>query len=245
MKITTSFTYDLPDEYLTQTSELNKTATGTYSGPHKMFVFVDRETGLLQISQSFIATSGKPEEVEIANIRAGVDKIAVLLNPLENNLDALIASFYINIDSSPESGYPQKSYALDDGTVYYTRPDPTTPDHTYEGSQIFYDVENGNWKTPLPWKLAHITMEEHVIARDSIVAGTQTDLDENGNLYTQEMKDKLQEFIDTLSSCYDMYENVPAHMIPFPADPKVNWISDYDYNLDPENLLGSDNLPKT
>jgi len=49
MNITTSFTYNLPDEYLAQTSELNKTATLTYSGPHKLFVFVDRETGLLKV----------------------------------------------------------------------------------------------------------------------------------------------------------------------------------------------------
>jgi hypothetical protein len=244
MNITTSFTYNLPDEYLAQTSELNKTATLTYSGPHKLFVFVDRETGLLQIPQSFMPSSGKAEEIEIANIRAGLDKVAVLLSPLESNLDALIASFYIGVNTSPESGHPQKEYALDDGTVYYSRPDPTSPDHTYDTTQIYYDLENGNWKTPFPWKLPHITMEQHVIARDSIVAGTQNDLDENGHLYTQEMKDAVQEFIDGLMSCYDVYENAEAHMIPFPADIKVGWRQDYDYNLDPENLLGPDKLPK-
>ena len=243
MNITTSYTYNLPDEYLDQTADLGKTATATYTGPHKLFVFVDKESGVLQASQSFMPSSGKESEVEVANIRAGLDQIAVLLSPLESELEALIASFYIILDTSSDSVYPQKEYKLPDGTVYYSRPEPTSPEHTYEVSQVRYDVVNKKWITPFPWKVPHITMEQHVAARDSIVAGFQNTLDENGLLYTQEMKDKLQEFIDELQSCYDVYENVPAHMIPFPIDPTVTWKENYDYNLDPENLLGSNKLP--
>lgn len=245
MNITKTFSYDIPDEYLAQTAKLKKKATATYNGPDKMFVFVSKEDGLLHTSQSFVPTSGKPSEKESVDIRAGIDQVAVLLNPAENELDALIASFYIGIDTTPESGYPQKEYALEDGVVYYTRPDPTSPDHTYEVSQIKYDLENENWITPFPWKLPHINMEQHMSARDGILSATEFDLAENGNLYTEKMKDVLLQYIDELKNCYEKFKDIPAHMIPFPTDPKFGWTPDYDYNLDPDNLLDTKTkLPK-
>ena len=46
-KISKEFTYDLPDEYTKQTSDLGLTATATYEGPEFLYVFVDAATGRL------------------------------------------------------------------------------------------------------------------------------------------------------------------------------------------------------
>ena len=40
-QITKDFTYDIPDEYLAQTNADGDTATASYTGPEKLWVFVD------------------------------------------------------------------------------------------------------------------------------------------------------------------------------------------------------------
>ena len=44
-EITKQFTYDIPDDYLSQTNSKGDTATATYTGPEKLYVFVDQVTG--------------------------------------------------------------------------------------------------------------------------------------------------------------------------------------------------------
>ena len=44
-KISKEYTYNLPDEYTKQTSDLGLTATATYEGPEFLYVFVDAATG--------------------------------------------------------------------------------------------------------------------------------------------------------------------------------------------------------
>ena len=44
-QITKDFTYDIPDEYLAQTKANGDTATASYTGPAKLWVFVQEQTG--------------------------------------------------------------------------------------------------------------------------------------------------------------------------------------------------------
>ena len=43
-KISKIFSYNLADDYLAQTNDLQKTALWTYNGPDKVWVFIDNET---------------------------------------------------------------------------------------------------------------------------------------------------------------------------------------------------------
>ena len=43
-KITKTFTYDCPDDYLYDTNALGKTGEWTYTGPDKIWVLVDNTT---------------------------------------------------------------------------------------------------------------------------------------------------------------------------------------------------------
>ena len=145
--ITKTFTFALPDEYVAQTSDLNLTAEWTYEGPAFMWVFVDNATETLQTSQSFMAVKAAGDLQEVANVRAGVDQRAVLLSPATSDVDATIASMMVTKDTGKAAGYPQKEYKFpadhaNAGEVYYERPDPQAPDHTYDSTAIKYDFTN-------------------------------------------------------------------------------------------------------
>ena len=82
MAFSKTFTYKLPDDYLAQTDNDGLTSSWTYEGPRWLFVFVDKASGKLQISQSCIGFNRQPgtEDIEHANVRAGIDQIAVQID---------------------------------------------------------------------------------------------------------------------------------------------------------------------
>ena len=127
--ISKPLTYNLPDEYTKQTSDLGLTGTFTYKGPEFLWVFVDGETGALLPAQSFIATINPTRDEEQARVRAGLDEKAVLLRPNTNGTDLLLASILLGQDTGKATGYPQKEYKFPAGharagETYYERPDP-------------------------------------------------------------------------------------------------------------------------
>lgn len=236
-KITKTFTYALPDEYLAQTNELGKTGEWTYEGPAYMYVFVKNDTGLIAPSQSFVPAKDAESSAEEARIRAGLDQTAVLLDIANNDTDALIASTFVPKDTGVSSGYPQKEYKLEDGTVYYSRPEPTSPDHTYDVSNISYDFETGSWQKPFPWFKPWMTMEQHVSARDAAIEGSRFTLNELGENLTPAQIVEIESFITEMEDLYEKFAGVEPHMIPFPNDPTMGLIEGYDYNEDPDGLL--------
>lgn len=249
MAFTKTFTYNLPDDYLAQTDNLGLTADWTYEGPPHLFVFVNRETGLWQPSQSCISSyrAFTAEEIESAQARAGRDHVAVYIDVANGNAAELaIASILFGKDTGEASGYPQKEYATADGVVHYKRPDPISPDHAYAADEISYDLSAGEWVTPLPWFKPWITMEQHQAARDGLRADAQANLDaeatENGgqgNL-TDEMRAALTAFVAELDGLYDKFSAADGwgpHMIPFPDDPRTDWIDGYDYRVNDYDAL--------
>jgi len=237
-KISKEYTYNLPDEYTKQTSDLGLTATATYEGPEFLYVFVDAETGKLQPAQSCMPVFSETADAENAQIRAGLDERAILLRPNTDNTDAIIASIFFHTDTGKEAGYPQKSYTLEGETEpYYERPDPQLPDHTYNVDEITYNFATGSWEEPFPFMEVWITMEQHVAARDGIVAGATDFLaNQRANLTAAQITE-IEAFIAEMGEVYTKYDGVEAFMIPFPADPTLGLLENYDYNEDPEGLL--------
>ena len=216
-----------------------------------MFVFVDKETNKWIPSQSCIAFNREPTagDIEHANVRAGVDEIAVQIDMSSpTDEEAIIASILFPKDTGAASGYPQKDYKITgDDTVYYSRPEPVSPDHAYAADEIEYDPAAGAWKSPLPWFKPWISMEQHKAARDTLVADAQANLDaeatENGgqgNL-TDQQRAALTAFIGELNGIYTKFPAADGwgpHMIPFPDDPRTPWIDGYDYRVtDYEELI--------
>jgi len=212
--ITFQFEYDLPDEYLHQTSELGLKADWTYNGPDKFYIFVDKETGLLEWSMGTMEWDKKDPagSEELAKIKAGLAREAILIDAQE---EPLVASFYQLVD---QSTLPQKEYKIND-VVYYSRSNPTTPEHTYEVGEVTYNLETKSWNKPFAWKKPHITMEQHNQARLNIIAGVDEDLvDED---LDPALKTKLEEFKAELEAIPEKFDGWDAWQIPFPNDPRI------------------------
>jgi hypothetical protein len=235
-------TYNLPDEYTKQTSDLGLTAEFTYKGPEYLWVFVDGETGALLPSQSFIATINPTRDEEQARVRAGLDEKAVLLRPNTNGTDLLLASILLGQDTGKATGYPQKEYKFPAGharagETYYERPDPQQPNHTYAVDEIMYDLANDSWVTPFPWFKPWMTEEFHKEARDSALEGNRVFYAEIKGNMTADQIAAADAWIAAMENLYTDFAGVEPFMIPFPENPLGELVEDYDYNVDPDNRL--------
>lgn len=81
-----TFTYNIPDSYLSQSDSLKKTATWTYTGPRYLWAFADNETG--KISSRFHYTE-KDNGADVPT-PAGMTKIAI-----DADVDPALASLFI------------------------------------------------------------------------------------------------------------------------------------------------------
>ncbi len=239
--ITKTFTYNLPDEYLAQTNNDGNTASWTYEGPEFLYVFVRNSDGAFQCSQSFFPVESATDKADIAQIRAGLDQTAVLLSPGTSDIDATVASMIITKDTGEAGGYPQKEYALADGTVHYKRPDPQPPDHTYQVDEVTYNLGSSAWNTPFPWHKPWTTMAIHQEAHAASLAGAKDRLSRMDANLTAGQKTAGNAFVTEMEALYTTFAAVVAadapHMIPFPTDPTLSWRENYDYNADPDGLL--------
>lgn len=211
--VTINFEYDLPDEYLHQTSELGLKGQWTYIGPEKFWVFVDNSTGKFDYAMHYVLWNKKDVagSTEYAEIKAGMARKAVLVDA---NAEPLMASFFQQFD---RNGLPQKEYKIGK-VVYYSRPDPITPDHAYEIEEITYDLEKNEWVKPFPWKKPHITVEQHEMARIRLISGVDDDIADEDT--TDEMKTKLQAFKAELEAIPTKFAGWSPWQIPFPSDPR-------------------------
>ena len=220
-------TYNLPDEYTKQTSDLGLTATFTYKGPKYLWVFVDGTTGALLANQSYMPTKSPEADVETARTRAG------------------LAAILIGQDTGEATGYPQKEYAFpaghaNAGEVYYKRPDPQQPNHTYAVDEIMYDLGSDSWVTPFPWFKPWMTMEFHKEARDNALAGDKLRLEELRGNMTADQITAAEAYIAEMENLYTKFDGVEPFMIGFPDNPMLELIDDYDYNEDPDGLLNDE-----
>ena len=235
--ITKTFSYTVPDEYLGQSG--SGTASWTYEGPAYLYVFVRNSDGKLQGSQSYIPTKDATTDQGMAQTRAGLDHTAVLLDINNSVVDATIASCLISTDTGASAGFAQKEFALADGTVYYTHPDPIPPDHAYAVEDITYDIAGSAWNTPFPWHQPWMTQEQHEASRDACKQGCTERLAEHRSNLTAAQIAAADACIAELDNLYTKFSGVAPHMIPFPDDPTLELISDYDYNTDPNGLLSN------
>jgi hypothetical protein len=213
--ITINFEYDLPDEYLHQTATKGLKAQWTYTGPEKIWITVNRETGILEFSAGWHEDDGTEATENFMNTLAGLGRKAILLDARQ---EPLIASIFVDRRSQVE--FPQKEYKLQgDNKVYYTRADPTLPDHTYEVAEIKYDLDANRWIKPFPWKKPHITMENFERARLSIIDGVSRDIADSAT--PADLKIKLLAYKAEMEGIPAKFAGWDAWQIPFPDDPRV------------------------
>lgn len=142
-----TFTYDCPDDYLSQERTLGKTGTWTYDGPDKIWVIVGKED--LQIH------SYKDDEEDGEHYPTPIDSYKVLI---DCNEDPLLATLCGADQVRDYSLLDQLEIQNPDGTIY-TRPLVPPPDHTYELADIRYNPATGTFNKPYPWKKPHMSWQ--------------------------------------------------------------------------------------
>lgn len=205
VEITKTFKYKVADDYLAQTNNLNKEAEWTYIGPDKIWVFVNNKTKFI----FDYPYKTEKEDGETYPTPLGYTKIMIDCNdnPL---LGVLISasSYYVDINS-----LPQKEINLPNGNIY-KRPITPDPMHTYEHSEIKYD--NDEWI--IPWKKPWVTWETIYNFRDGLLKNALID-QRNITTLPDSLKNKLEEYIDSIQKIETEWANYEPYMYVFPDYP--------------------------
>jgi hypothetical protein len=185
-KITKTFTYDIADDYLYETNDLGKTAEWTYSGPDKIWIFIDKETNLINCH-----FKTKEEDGDIYPTPLDQYKLMV-----DCETDPLLCCLVGADDPTDHQALPQYEEELPDGTVY-RRPLNPVPDHTYEATEIQYNPTTEQLVKPYPWKKPHITWELFRKGRNAELAMSDdrvvSDIPESLRTAWEEFRQKLRD----------------------------------------------------
>ncbi len=206
--ISKTFTYNLPDAYLLQTSDNGLTATYTYNGPDKLWVFVDETTG--KITNGMFYTEF--DDGEFVPTPVGMVKVKI-----DANTNPLMACLFH--DRTEITTLPTTEEDLPDGSKFIL-PNPVPPNWTYEFSEIEYDISSGGWKTPLPWKKPTITWEQIRRARTAMLRAADQQL--MSGILTDEQKTTLLAYREQLRNVPDLFDGYDAWKVRFPLEPSFD-----------------------
>lgn len=214
-KISKTFTYTIADDYLAQTNDLGKTASWTYDGEDKVWVFVDKETNKLRNTQYLTAAE------DGADYPTPLDMHKVMID-CESN--PLLCTLLGADELKDYSELPQIEEELPDGNTY-VRPANTTPDHTYEILDIEYDPATGEFLEPYPWKKpwmswADVRNNRNIklrVSDDRIVDDMPSALKAQWEEYRQKLRDLPQTY-----GAANGGETPPVapHKVRYPLDPE-------------------------
>lgn len=210
--VTFDFSYDVPDEYLHQTSNLNLKGTISYTGPDAIYVFVNKETGKIEIGRGWEAVDGTGKDFEMAKLRAGEGHEVVKLAAE----DEPVLAWRLVPQDLDRDAMPQKEYKLDgDDTIYYSRTDPILPDHAYEIEDITYNLNVDKWNKPFPWKQPHMSWDRLNEVIDMIVASAEED---KANASADDAA-KIDSYITEMKNISTKFAGWDAWQVPFPPHP--------------------------
>jgi hypothetical protein len=204
--IVKTFTYDIADAYLHQTSSLRRTAQWTYKGPRYFWIFVDVATN--KISGRFHYT----EKDNGADVPTPANQIKVMVDAA---VDPEIAScLYNEIDYG---ALPQTVESLPDGTTY-GHSDPIPPDHTYELTEIHYNPTTGKFVKPYPWKKPHMDWETLKSVRTAMLSASDAKI----ATATEAEKAEWETYRQKLRDLPRTFAGIDPWKVLFPTEPGTN-----------------------
>lgn len=153
---TITFTYNIADELFSSSSSQNRTASATYTGPDRVWVCVNEETGDYDPQHGTLTLA---EDADETPIPFGTRKVEVVASE-----DPIIIALF----------HPQNTETLDQSTVTETMPDGTeysyndkpTVDQTYELDDL---IHNGTeWVLPA-FKQSDMSWENIIHIRNNML----------------------------------------------------------------------------
>ncbi len=215
------FTYNIPDDYLAQTNNDNKTAEATFKGPDKIWIFVDKDTGKSTRSRLLLT-----EEENGADFPTPEDQFKI---EVDCATDPTICSLWDTTEWETVKNQTQLVVDLPDGTTY-ERPEPTDVDHTYELDDCVYNMDGtlsadgttytgGTWT--MSWKQPWSSWDELILVRNNLLTGSDAkiaeDMPEATKTVWKEYRQKLRDLPATFKR--GTADEFPAHMVNFPVEP--------------------------
>lgn len=201
------FTYTLADDYLAQTSDLNKSAQWTYVGPDELWIYVLKETGKPRCYNFFT------KEMDGDIIPTPEDCIKYYIDA---NAEPLLATLIGASEYVDGNTLLQHSEVLPNGETY-SRPLNPMPDHTYELSEMYYDFDKEDWV--FPWKKTWVEWPELIRRRDEALAQVSLMLRKVEDLPTS-MVTKLQTYKTELENLETTWAGYPAYKVWMPEPPQ-------------------------
>lgn len=194
--ITKEFTYNVADDQYLQTNKDKKTGTLTYNGPAKKFVIVRKDTNKL--------TNGIIDEVQFETYNSiNTEFYAVEVNC---DTDTLICAMVANGTNSDE--VPNLTEVVPGCDTPYVRDNPSLPDHTYEVTEVEYDISSSSFIKPFPWKKPFVTWQDRIASRNNSLKNADRRLSEDlpESIYTAvaDYKQYLRDFPVTFGAAWDI-----------------------------------------
>lgn len=180
-----TFTYDLPDDYLSQERTLGKTAEWTYIGPDEICLVISKETNTY-VGQ-FLTHDHEKDIVPVP-----ADKYHVHINCEENPL--LCALAHAETEKPDYADLDQHEELLPDGLTY-KRPLHPPPDHTHDIADIVFDPVTETAPAVFPWKKPHMDWTSLRGWRNGILNATD---DKEHEYMPQHLNDAWAEFRQSL-----------------------------------------------
>ena len=204
--IVKTFTYDIADAYLYQTSNLNRTAQWTYRGPRYFWIFVDAATNKIMSQFHYL------ERDNGADVPTPPGQIKVMVDAaVDPEIASCLHSDYVYGD------LPHTLEQLPDNTTY-GHPNPIPPDHTYELTEIQYNSTTGKFVKPYPWKKPHMNWEILIGTRNAALKVSDQQL----AAATPEDKAAWETYRQKLRDLPRTFAGVDAWKVKFPQEPGVN-----------------------
>lgn len=168
---TTSFTYDIADTLYASTSTLNRTATGSYVGPDRVWVFIHTDTGLLNQSHAPLTSLEDGADVPVPEGSTKVEVTAtdnpVIIAMLKEDMVT-----YADVSTTDQT--------MPDGFVF-TYNSVATLSQTYDLENLLYDTDANTWSkgdfipSYMTWDMVLATRNSMLTASDSKIAPDMPD----------------------------------------------------------------------
>jgi len=141
-----TFTYDLPDDYLSQVRTLGKTAEWEFIGPDAIWIMISKQTNKY-IGRYFT------EDQDGEHIPTPLDCYKLRI---DCETDPLLCSLlHAEVEKPDYADLDQHEELLPDGLTY-KRPLHPPPDHTHNIEEMTFDPTSMSYLKPYPWKLNHM-----------------------------------------------------------------------------------------
>jgi hypothetical protein len=205
---TVNFNYKIADELYSQTDTQGKTLPAIYTGPDRIWVFVDAATGTLIPGNRFYTTADDGPDIPTP---AGELKVEIVAaeNPL------IISTIYARACTFP--GLVGKTETLVNGVVTLLAQEDIH--NTYNMAELTYNAVSKTWS--MPYKASPVTWDDVLNIRNGRLTASDgriaPDMPANLKTVWMEYRQKLRDLPTTFGK--GTPSETPAWKIQFPDQP--------------------------